>query len=432
MNSVAPPQLFNFKVEISASNVAHLIFDMPDRSMNVFSNKAIHELGSFAAWLPQSTVKGVVLSSGKTNAFCVGADLSELGEAYDMIVTARKAERFNIAYEHFFPLSKAIRALECSGKPVAAAIGGLALGGGCELVLGAHYRVLADAPSAGLGLPESLVGLFPGAGGTQRLPRIIGVEAALPILLDGERLSGKDAVKCGLVNELVAAGEEVQAAEAWVLNHANTQQPWDHSSYDPLNPVELSNSLAPERAKQLGETLGHYPAPLAILDCIEQGMAQDFDAAIRTEMSLFSYLIQRREPRNMIQTLFTGKLNYERSSAKQNLAEDVKRCIEELTDRIGKLAINKTLAKMGFAPCLNPTQVRVREGYWFRQCESQSSLEDLRELDGILRLARDLSKTMRPDQQLMVDYAVVSSTSFPAYLGGPISLAAEFDSLISR
>src|SRR3546814_10452870 len=115
--------------------------------------------------------------------------------------------------------------LERCGKPVAAAIAGLALGGGCEFALAAHYRVLADAPSAALGLPEVPIGLMPGAGGTQRLPRLIGVEAALPILLDGVNLSSTRALDAGIVDALVAPGTEVEAARSWILTTSSASQP---------------------------------------------------------------------------------------------------------------------------------------------------------------------------------------------------------------
>jgi len=224
--SDSAPQLRQFRVEIRANGLAHLVFDAPDRSMNVFTNAAIHELGEFCRWLAASSVRGVVIRSGKASAFCVGADLTELGSAYDVIVQSMPSARFNVAFDHFFPLSAAIRALETAGKPVAAAIAGLALGGGCELAMGAHYRVLVDVPSAALGLPESLVGLLPGAGGTQRLPRLVGLECALPVLLDGARLSGAAALDAGLVNEVVPPGEEIAAAEKWLLSKAVAQQLW--------------------------------------------------------------------------------------------------------------------------------------------------------------------------------------------------------------
>ena len=183
------PVLREFRLSETADGVVHLVFDMPGRSMNVFSNAAIHEVDAFADWLRLSKARGVVISSGKANAFCAGADLGELGLAYDMIMQAPTAERTRLASDHFAPIGRAFRKLETAGKPVAAAVHGLALGGGCEFALACHHRVLTDSPATALGLPESLVGLFPGAGGTQRLPRLVGLEASLPILLEGARIA---------------------------------------------------------------------------------------------------------------------------------------------------------------------------------------------------------------------------------------------------
>src|SRR5215813_4265400 len=214
------PELNQFRIEQPGNGVLHLVFDMPGRSMNVFSNAAIEELGKFADWLPKSDLKGVVIRSGKSSAFCAGADLAELETAYDMIMAAPLAERDRIAFDHFFRLSHGLRKLETAGKPVAVAIAGLALGGGCEFALAAHHRVIADHPQATFSLPESLVGLLPGGGGTQRLPRLIGIEAALPVLLEGARIGGAAAISAGLADVLVTPGEEVAAAERWVLSGA--------------------------------------------------------------------------------------------------------------------------------------------------------------------------------------------------------------------
>src|SRR6202165_5794147 len=203
---VALAKLKEFRAERSENGVLHLVFDMPSRPMNVFSNAAIAELVTFSEWLRGSDVKGVVIRSGKPSAFCAGADLAELGSAYDMIMSAPSKPRDRVAFDHFFPLSQALRRIETAGKPVAAAIAGLALGGGGELALAAHHRVMADDPKAAFGLPESLVGLSPGAGGTQRLPRLIGIEKALPVLLEGARLSGQAAITAGVVDQLVPAG----------------------------------------------------------------------------------------------------------------------------------------------------------------------------------------------------------------------------------
>src|ERR1700751_4128717 len=225
------PDLKQFRSELSPNGVLHLVFDMPGRSMNVFSNAAIEDLGLFADWLKQSDVTGVVIRAGKSSAFCAGADLAELETAYDMIMAASPAERDRIAFDHFFRLSHGLRKLETAGKPVAVAIAGLALGGGCEFALAAHYRVITDHPQATFGLPESLVGLLPGGGGTQRLPRLIGIEAALPVPLEGTRIRGRKGLSAGLTHELAAPGQEVAAAERWVLSRPQAVQPWDRPDW---------------------------------------------------------------------------------------------------------------------------------------------------------------------------------------------------------
>src|SRR4030081_1525529 len=226
-------KLKEFRTERTENDVLHLVFDMPGRPMNVFSNAAIAELVAFSEWLGKSDVKGVVIRSGKPSAFCAGADLAELGTAYDMIMAAPVEARGSVAFNHFFPLSQALRRIETAGKPVAAAIAGLALGGGGELALAAHHRVMTDDPKATFGLPESLVGLLPGAGGTQRLPRLIGIEKALPVLLDGARLSGQAAMAAGVVDQFVPPGEEVAAAERWVLSDASASAPLGRPGWQP-------------------------------------------------------------------------------------------------------------------------------------------------------------------------------------------------------
>ena len=196
------PELKQFRIETAPSGLLHLIFDMPGRSMNVFSNAAIEELGRFADWLKESDAPGLVIRSGKSSAFCAGADLAELETAYDMIMAAQPGERDHLAFAHVFRLSHSLRKLETAGKPVAVAIGGLALGGGCEFALATHYRVITDQPQARFGLPESLVGLLPGGGGTQRLPRLVGKARALQMFLAAEKLHAPQALLTGLVDTI--------------------------------------------------------------------------------------------------------------------------------------------------------------------------------------------------------------------------------------
>jgi 3-hydroxyacyl-CoA dehydrogenase/enoyl-CoA hydratase/3-hydroxybutyryl-CoA epimerase len=424
-----PPKLEQFRLEFKDNGLVHFIFDAPGRTMNVFSEAAIVELGAFARWLAASDVRGVVVRSGKDSGFCAGADLAELGVAYDMIMAAPAHARFNTAYDHFFRLSLAVRALESAGKPVASAIAGLALGGGCELALGTHYRVLTTDPRAALGLPESLVGLLPGAGGTQRLPRLIGIERALPILLEGARLSGQAALDSGLVDALVQPGEEIAAAEKWLLSATSPRQPWDRPDWTSPTPVEVSAALAPVREKILAATLGHYPAPLAILDCVEFGLVQCFDGAIRSEMAIFAHLIQRAEARNMIQTMFLGRTDYDRLGRGGQLPAFIADYVSAARSVIESADVDPSLlAAIGFAraglPALAPLRRRTLPGYWL-----QGGADDPRRRPA-LQLMQQISAATAPharhrtaEELRMADYAVVRELGYPAYLGGPASFA---------
>ena len=420
-----PPKFEQFRVELKSSGLAHFVFDAPSRTMNVFSEAAIVELGVFARWLAESDVRGVVVRSGKDSGFCAGADLTELGVAYDMIMAAPVYARFNTAYNHFFRLSLAIRALETSGKPIASAIAGLALGGGCELALGTHYRVLTKHPRAALGLPESLVGLLPGAGGTQRLPRLIGTERALPILLEGARLSGEAALESGLVDALVPPGEEVAAAEAWLLSTTCAQQPWDRPNWLDPAPIEISRALARMREQVLAMTLGHYPAPLAILDCVEFGLPQCFDGAIRSEMAIFSHLIQRAEARNMIQTMFLGRTDHDRlgkSGARPTFVGDYVAATRSALEASG--ADDNLLAIIGFTrpglPKVPPLRHRTRPGYWLHEADENPRQKAALDLMQRLSVAIEpVARELTPEQLRIADYAVVRELGYPAYLGGP-------------
>src|SRR6266478_4935515 len=287
-------KLQQFRAERTENNVLHLVFDMPGRPMNVFSNAAIAELAVFSRWLRESDVKGVVIRSGKPSAFC----------------------------------------------------------GGGELALATHHRVMVDDPKVAFGLPESLVGLLPGGGGTQRLPRLTGIEKALPILLEGARLSGQAAIAAGVVDQLVRAGEEVATAERWVLSHPSASQPWDRPGWRPADVDDAAAIIARKREGVLAETLGHYPAPLAILDCVGEGLPQPFDNAIRTEMQIFSKLIQRREPRNMIRTLFLGRLDHDRLRKAGGIPAPVEQAVAAVSEALlagADATLADAFARAGFS-----------------------------------------------------------------------------------
>lgn len=435
------PSLREFRIEDSRDGIIHLVFDMPGRTMNVFSNAAIHEIGRFADWLRGSDVRGVVLRSGKATGFCAGADLNELGVAYDMIMASPADERTKVAYDHFFPLSRGLRALETAGKPVAVAVDGLALGGGCEFALAAHYRVLTDSPKTALGLPESLVGLLPGAGGTQRMPRVVGVEAALPILLDGGRFTPATALAAGLAHAVVAPGEEIAAAERWILSGGEAVQPWDRTDAPAADLKAASALIDAAWSRALAQPGEFYPAPFAILDCIRGGIGQDMDRAIAWEMTVFAGLIQRPEPRNMIQTLFLGKLEHDKRAKAGTLPpslEAVKAAVLGALRFVCERAGDEALAGEAFGflglgaataairaavPVEAAAQMSAKPGhFWFENDQDRPE----RALAARLLLASAAAAGTVPVAEAdrrAVDYALVSGLGYPAYVGGPLTLA---------
>ncbi len=196
-------------------------FDYPNKSQNILNAKSMSAYAeTMQKALADAAVKGIVLASAKKD-FIAGGDLAELGAATD-------AAAFHGAISGWHKL---MRGIELGGKPVAAALNGSALGGGLEIALGCHYRVAADNPKARFGFPEVTLGLLPGAGGTQRTPRLIGMQAAAPLLMEGKRIKAAEALKVGLIHAVVKVGDERTAARRWVLDAvasgAKPLQPWD-------------------------------------------------------------------------------------------------------------------------------------------------------------------------------------------------------------
>jgi len=228
--------LETFKWDIDADGIAHAVFDVPGRSMNTLTGKAVSEIIAIANEVASNdSIKGLVISSGKPSGFCAGADLGEMGEragSEKPESEMTEAEIKKAQFDRGFALNKTLRELETCGKPVACALNGLALGGGLEVALACHYRVAAnDNPRIQFGLPEAKIGLLPGAGGTQRLPRLVGVQAALPLILQGESFDAEKAHAMGVVQELAPGAETVERAKAWVKANPTAKAPWDEKGY---------------------------------------------------------------------------------------------------------------------------------------------------------------------------------------------------------
>jgi 3-hydroxyacyl-CoA dehydrogenase/enoyl-CoA hydratase/3-hydroxybutyryl-CoA epimerase len=199
--------------------------------------------------------------------------------------------------------------METCGNPVVAAINGTALGGGFELCLASHFRIAVNDSKTQIGLPEVLLGLLPGAGGTQRLPRMIGIEQALPLLLEGKKLRPEQALEKGLVNKLVATKEElIPAAVEWINTVGKKVQPWDDKGFKiPGGGVQTPTGVRVFMAGSAllqKKTFGNYPAPQAIMNSVYEGLQLDFDRALKVEMRYFTQCAMSQVAKNMIRTLF--------------------------------------------------------------------------------------------------------------------------------
>ena len=221
----------NFKVETDADGIAVVTWDIPGKSMNVLDETTGTELAAIVeATTKDAAVKGVVFTSGK-EAFSGGADLTMLegmNRAYLDLLKSKGEEVANkYVFEEVAKLSQNLRKIETCGKPWVAAINGLAFGGAFELALACHYRIASDNPKTRLGLPEVKVGLFPGGGGTQRLPRMTQPMEALQMLLKGDAIDLAKAKSLGIVGAVVPAADLIKASKEWIKAGGKAVAPWD-------------------------------------------------------------------------------------------------------------------------------------------------------------------------------------------------------------
>jgi 3-hydroxyacyl-CoA dehydrogenase / enoyl-CoA hydratase / 3-hydroxybutyryl-CoA epimerase len=304
----------NFKVETDADGIALVTWDSPGKSMNVFDQSVIEELSDIVEkTTADAAVKGVVVTSGK-DAFSGGADLTMLDSMRTVFTDLLKTKGKEAANEALFKeagrLSLIFRRIETCGKPWAAAINGLALGGAFELVLSCHYRVASDNPKTRLGLPEIQVGLFPGAGGTQRLGRMLQPTDALTIMLKGEQLKLDKAKALKLIDAIVPAADLIKAAKDWIKGGGKAVAPWDEKGFKlPGGPVygKAGMMVFPAaNALYRKETQDNYPAARAIMQSVYEGLQLPMDAALRVESRYFTHILQTKEAAAMIRSLFVS------------------------------------------------------------------------------------------------------------------------------
>ena len=308
-----------FTIDIDADGIALVTFDVPGRSMNTITAEVREDLPVLAERLKSDpAIKGAVITSGKPNGFCAGADLGEMGSVLKDAAGGGEAA-LKAAFDAVWTMNAALRSLETCGKPVAAAINGLALGGGLEIALACHYRVVADDSKIQLGLPETQVGLFPGGGGTQRLPRLIGVQNALQAISQGKPWRPQEAKGVGVVHEVAPADEVVARATAWVKTGKGVQ-PWDEKSFKlpgggPYHPAGIQTFIV-GNALLRKQSYGNYPALSNMMSAVYEGVQLPIDHALRVETRYFVKTLMTPQARAMIRSLFLSKQELDKGAVR--------------------------------------------------------------------------------------------------------------------
>jgi 3-hydroxyacyl-CoA dehydrogenase / enoyl-CoA hydratase / 3-hydroxybutyryl-CoA epimerase len=306
--------LKNFRFETDADGIVTLTWDMPGRSMNVLTNEMMSELEQAVDKIAADpAIKGCVIASGKDD-FAAGADLTMLqgiGSEYGKLVKQKsETEAKRYVFEEIRKGSLIFRKLEKSGKPFAAAINGLALGGGFELALACHYRVAANDEKTAVGLPEIKVGLFPGGGGTQRVPRLMQTPDALQFMFKGDSVKSAMAKSMNLVHATAPREEIVKAAKEWIKGGGSAKAPWDDPNFRlPSGRVWTPGGMQTWPAANAiyrRETSDNYPAAKAILQTVFEGLQLPFDTALKVESRHFTKIVLSKEAKAMIRSLFVS------------------------------------------------------------------------------------------------------------------------------
>ena len=304
----------NFTLDIDGDGIALVTWNAPGRTMNVIDMTVIEELSAIVEELAiDGAVKGVVIASGK-DTFCAGADLTmleALSRTFADLAASQGAEAANAKlFDESRKLSLLYRRIETCGKPWVAAINGTAVGGGFELTLACHHRIAADIGRTRLGLPEIKIGLFPGAGGTQRIARMLPPSDALQFLLKGDQLQLNRAKAMKLVDAVVPPGDLLKAAKDWIRSSSTAKAPWDIDGFKlPGGPVYSKAGMMvfpPANAIYRRETYDNYPAARAILQVVYEGLQLPIDQALRVESRWFAKILRSPEAAAMIRSLFVS------------------------------------------------------------------------------------------------------------------------------
>lgn len=298
MENEKPSSASAFTLTRQDNGVAILTMDVPGESMNTLKSEFGEQINAMLDEIDaDKSIKGVILASGKKKSFVAGADISMLAKCE----SAADAQKLATDGQDVFNRIEKMRAT------FVAAIHGPALGGGLELALACHYRICTDDNATQVGLPEVQLGLLPGSGGTQRLPRLIGIQQAMKMMLTGSSARAKQAKKYGIVDDVVPHSVLIDVAQKYALKRKPDR---DKPQKGMMNKLLEQNSLGrgvvfkKAREQTQGKTKGNYPAPMKIIDVIETGMNDGMAAGLRAEAKAFGELVMTPESYQLRQIFF--------------------------------------------------------------------------------------------------------------------------------
>jgi 3-hydroxyacyl-CoA dehydrogenase/enoyl-CoA hydratase/3-hydroxybutyryl-CoA epimerase len=303
----------NFTVETDADGIALVTWDMPGKSMNVFTQEVMDEIEAIVdATVADAAVKGVLFASGKSQ-FSGGADitmLNAISRAMDEGRATDPAGATKRLFDAAGRMSWLWRKIETNGKPWVAAINGTCMGGATELAMSCHARVASNSKSVKIALPEVKIGIFPGAGGTQRMPRLINTQDALQIMTTGQDLSASRAKALGLLTEVVEPDNLISAAKELLKKGVDPVAPWDKKGFKAPGGTIWSPQgvqlFSAANAILRRETNMNYPGAHAILKCVYEGLQLPFDTALKVEQRYFTQILQTTEAQMMVRSLFVS------------------------------------------------------------------------------------------------------------------------------
>ncbi|GFE51248.1 3-hydroxyacyl-CoA dehydrogenase [Roseobacter cerasinus] len=321
-----------FTSQTDSDGIATITWDVPGKSMNVMSYEGLAQIDTLIdEALADEAVKGIVLTSGKAGSFAGGMDLNLIAK---MKADAGETPAKGL-FEGVMDMHRLLRKIELAGmdpktqkggKPIACVLPGTALGIGLELPLSCHRIFAANNPRAKIGLPEIMVGIFPGAGGTTRLVRKMGAMAASPFLLEGKLVDPVKAKGAGLIDEV--SDDPTADARAWVLSakDADLVKPWDAKGYKmpggaPYHPAGFMTFVGAS-AMVNGKTQGVYPAAKALLSAVYEGALVPFDTALKIEARWFTSVLMNPSSEAMIRSLFINKEALEKGAVRPQEVAD--------------------------------------------------------------------------------------------------------------